>query len=148
MYKTVHKLIKKYKSSDPLTIAHCMNAKLIYQDFGDNIRGFYQYFKRGIIIGVNNTLPEKEMNRVIAHEIGHAILHKKLNRIFMDKFTLNAPGRYENEADLFAAYLIISDDDISEYISHEYTASQIADMTGIDEVFVKKRIEGYLKKFS
>ena len=66
----------------------------------------------------------------------------------MDSRFLNVPNRYENEANLLAAYMLISDDDISEYISHEYTVGQIADMTGIDEVFVKKRIEDYLKKIS
>lgn len=146
MYNIIKKVHKKYKSLEPIQTAKNMNAKVIYADLGDSLRGFYQYFKRGIIICINNRLTEKETAVVLAHEIGHAILHRKHNRVFMDKFTLNVPGRYENEANLFAAYMLISDEAINEYISCEYTIEQIAELTGIDGGTVKKRIDGYFQK--
>lgn len=144
MYNIVNKITNKYKTSNPKELAEAMNIKLIFADLGENVRGLYQYFQRGKIICINQFLNDNEMKVVLAHEIGHSVLHPKMNRAFMDAYTINVPGRYENEADLFAAYLLIDDYDVRNYMINDYTYGQISRMTGIKEQFVKQRIEGYI----
>ena len=143
--RELKKIKRKFKTMNPLEIAEKLDVVICDSFLPDKLRGFFQISNRVIIIYLNNRLSEIERRIVFAHELAHALLHRGMNRIFMDSRFLNVPNRYENEANLLAAYMLISDDDISEYISHEYTVGQIADMTGIDEVFIKKRIEDYLK---
>ena len=61
----------------------------------------------------------------------------------MERSTFQVPDKYENEADLFATFLAISDDDVCEYISNGYTVQQISNMTGCKEKFVEQRIRTY-----
>ena len=61
----------------------------------------------------------------------------------MEQATFQVVDRYENEADLFATFLAISDDDVQEFIDNEYTIQQISNMTGCKEKFVEQRIRTY-----
>lgn len=63
----------------------------------------------------------------------------------MDSRFLNVPDRYENEADLLAAFMLISDEDIAEYISNEYTVYNISAITGINAELVEKRMRCYVE---
>lgn len=69
----------------------------------------------------------------------------------MERSTFQVPDKYENEADLFATFLAISDDDVCEYISNEYTVQQISNMTGCKENLLSRGLEiivrgNYMKK--
>ena len=132
-----------YHSRNPVDIAQGMNIKVVYADLGENVHGFYQYYKRGMVIYINDSLDEHMQLQVLRHEIGHAVLHRKANRIFMEQATFQVVDRYENEADLFATFLAISDDDVQEFIDNEYTIQQISNMTGCKEKFVEQRIRTY-----
>ena len=46
-------------------------------DLGENVHGFYQYYKRGMVIYINDSLDEHMQLQVLRHEIGHAVLHRK-----------------------------------------------------------------------
>ena len=116
MNRIVNKIVSKYHSRNPIDIAQGMNIKIIYTDLGETVHGFYQYYKRGMVIYINSSLDEFMQLQVLRHEIGHAVLHRKTNRIFMERSTFQVPDKYENEADLFATFLAISDDDVCEYI--------------------------------
>ena len=143
MNRIVNKIVSKYHSRNPIDIAQRMNIKVAYADLGENVHGFYQYYKRGMVIYINSSLDEFMQLQVLRHEIGHAVLHRKTNRIFMERSTFQVPDKYENEADLFATFLAISDDDVCEYISNEYTVQQISNMTGCKEKFIEQRIRTY-----
>ena len=146
MNRIVNKIVSKYYSRNPIDIAQGMNIKVVYADLGENVHGFYQYYKRGMVIYINDSLDEHMQLQVLRHEIGHAVLHKKANRIFMEQATFQVVDRYENEADLFATFLAISDDDVQEFIDNEYTIQQISNMTGCKENFVEQRISDYCNR--
>lgn len=59
---------------------------------------------------VSNALEAPFDKAVAAHEVGHALLHRGLNLIFMCESTNFIPGRYEREADFFSAALLIDRD--------------------------------------
>ena len=122
----VDKLVKKYNSYNPFEICEKMNINLIYADLGE-IRGYYRYSKQNKFITINSILPDHEKLNVCAHELGHAVLHSEYNRIFLNS-TFFLPSKFENQANRFAAYLILKGyaDDIENI-----TVTDISKITGI-----------------
>ena len=123
-------LARKYNSRNPLEIIKNLNVILVYYPLND-VRGFYQFFQRNNIIYIDDNLPENEQIVVCAHELGHMLLHKNSNAIFMDTRTHFVTTKYENEANTFAAELLIPDEIIVE--NPDMTKSQIAHMVGYNE---------------
>ena len=93
MNRIVNKIVSKYHSRNPIDIAQGMNIKVAYADLGENVHGFYQYYKRGMVIYINSSLDEFMQLQVLRHEIGHAVLHRKTNlylwSVQLFKFPIN-----------------------------------------------------------
>lgn len=131
------KLARKYGSRDPFKIVHKMNVILIRYPL-DGIRGFYQYFQRNNLIYINDRLSEHEQLFVCAHELGHMMLHKRANAIFMDSRTYLSVEKYEIEADRFAMNLLISDSNIKE---HQFCdLQQLSRFYGYSQELIRLRI--------
>lgn len=133
-----NRLVRFYKSRNPFEMIKGMNVILVYYPL-EGVRGFYQYFKRNNIIYLDERLSDHERKFVLAHELGHMILHKKANAIFMDTRTQFNTSRYEQEADLFAMYLLISDDILAEYRS--CTLEQMSRALGYHQKLVELRLK-------
>lgn len=131
------RIARKYRSRDPFEIIQGMNAILVYTHL-EGIRGFYQYFQRNHIIYIDDGLPDREQRFVCAHEMGHMLLHRKMNAIFMDRHTFLNRNKFEIEANRFAMDLLVSDDILDEY--KEYTTEQLSRLLGYQEELLKLRI--------
>lgn len=123
-------LVRKYNSRNPLEIIKNLNVILVYYTLED-VRGFYQYFQRNNIIYIDDELSENEQKVVCAHELGHMLLHKNSNALFMDTRTHFVTTKYENEANTFAAELLIPDSVILD--NPGMTKNQIARIMGYEE---------------
>lgn len=134
----VHRLVRFYKSRNPFEIIKGMNVIPVYYPL-DGVRGFYQYFQRNNIIYIDERLPEHEKKFVCAHELGHMLLHKKANFIFLDSRTHLNTNQYESEADLFAMKLLLSDEFLEE--NRNFTVEQIARLTGYHEKLIRLRMQ-------
>lgn len=110
-------LVRKFGTRDPFLIADALGIILIRTPL-KGIRGFYQYIKRCKIIYIDSNLDERDARFVCAHELGHALLHRGCNRIFMDTKTYFPVNRYEVEADRFAVDLLFDDDDLRDFLCH------------------------------
>ena len=130
----VHNLTRKYHTRDPFELAQSRGVILVYYPL-DNVRGFYQYFKRNNIIYIDERLPRFEQRLVLAHELGHMFLHKKANAIFMDTRTQFNTNKFEKEANTFAIELLVPDAEIAE--NPDLTIGQLARMTGYSEELLK-----------
>ena len=78
------------------------------------------------------------MRLVMAHELGHAILHRKENCYFIRNKTLLLNSKKEIEANRFAMELLLPDSFLDEY--REFTIEQISRMTGYDQKLIQLRI--------
>lgn len=136
--KRVNTLVRKHQTRNPFDIIRGLNAIVVFAPLS-GVRGFYQYFQRNNIIYIDESLPEHEKTFVCAHELGHMLLHKKANALFMDSRTHLNTHRYEVEADTFAMVLLIDDDMIAEY--EPYTADQISHLLGYRKDLVKLRFQ-------
>lgn len=122
------KLVRTYGTRDPFGIAKAMGFIIIKTPL-KGIRGFYQEARRCRIIYLRADMPEQEQKWVCAHELGHALQHKGLNRIFMDNCTQMVTSRYEKEADQFAIDLLYSDEDLRDLA--EYSVATVAQILGV-----------------
>lgn len=128
--KIVLNLIKKYNTQDPFELAELLNIEYIIGSMG-KCNGCYLYLKRHRCIFINDNLSDSEMSIVMAHELGHAILHRTENCYFIRNKTFMSTARIEKEANTFAAELLIPDSLI--YENPGITKNQLARLAGYDE---------------
>lgn len=121
-------LVRKFGTRNPFQIAEDMGIIIVRHPL-QGIRGFYQYIKRCKIIYIDSELDEPEARFVCAHELGHALMHRGYNRIFMDTHTYFPSNRFEIEADRFAVDLLFDDDDL--HYLREHPIQLAADCMGI-----------------
>ena len=137
---TVKKIIKKYKTKDPYELCEFLNIKIFYEELG-TINGYYQSCPKNKLIHLNKNLDKNFSNFVLAHELGHALLHSKLNVLFLETNTFNLKNRFEFEANTFAAELLIDDDLLDEFRNSNYTLHEIACIKEISEELVKLKFK-------
>jgi len=132
------KLAREYGTRDPFVIASEMKYILIDAQL-EGVRGFYQYVQRRHIIYVDSNLSPQDQHWVCAHELGHSLLHKNLNRVFMDSYTFMASTRFEREADQFAVCLLISDVELLDFSG--CPIAQIAECYGLNYDLAEYRVK-------
>ena len=136
--RTVKALVRKYGPRDPFRIADALGFSVVRIPL-EGIRGFYQYVKRCKIIYIADNLNEADARFVCAHELGHALLHRGYNRIFMDAHTYFPTNRYEVEANRFAVDLLFDDDDLRFFLN--YPIQLAADYMGISVELAEYRLK-------
>ncbi|WP_313583974.1 ImmA/IrrE family metallo-endopeptidase [Lacrimispora sp.] len=131
-------LSRKHQSRNPFEIIKGLNAILVFAPL-IGVRGFYQYFQRNNIIYVDEDLPYHEKMFVCAHELGHMLLHKKSNAVFMDSRTFLNTSFYEKEANTFAVNLLIDNDMLYEH--RDLTIEQLSRLWGYDKELIELRLK-------
>lgn len=109
--KIIKKLKKKYNTSSPYELAECLDITVIIQPLG-NVWGMYKYIKRNKVIFINSVLSEIERRFVLAHEVGHAVLHPKSSCYFINEHNYVNKIKSEYEANVFTGEFLI--DDVAE----------------------------------
>lgn len=134
MEKIINKLIKKYHSSDPVSLARELGILVVYEDLG-TIRGYYNKQKRQKFIHINNRLHEAQARFTAAHELGHALLHSEESTPFLRENTFFSTSRLETEANAFALRLLCIG--LEEDISH-CSLSALSALLGVQEQMLDK----------
>lgn len=129
-------LVRKYGTNNPEKIVEDLKITMIKRPMSLKTKGFFRKALGKKFIVINSLLDEYSQRIVIAHELGHAILHSTANIYFIREQTLFPIGKYEVQANKFAAELLINDDDIIE----EYTIPQMACYFGVPEQLVKYKL--------
>lgn len=127
-------------TSDPWKMAKMLNIHIAVMPLG-NVLGNYRYLKRIRWIFINEDILDDEalLKVVMAHELGHALLHCKENCCFMAHHTLLLTSRIERQANEFAAHLLISDDMLQEYAG--CSREQFCQCTGYPEELIELRLQ-------
>ena len=136
----VKNYVKKYGTRNPFDIADYLNVQLQIGQLG-SICGCYMFLKNHRCIFLNENLSDNEMKLVMSHELGHAVLHRKLNCYFIRNKTMLLDSKIEAEANLFAAELLIPDEIITE--NRYYTAGQLARILGYNQKLVELRLKTF-----
>jgi Zn-dependent peptidase ImmA (M78 family) len=137
--RTATSLVRRYGTRDPFRIAEAMGITVVRVPL-KGIRGFYQCMKRCRFIYIADDLSGADARFVCAHELGHAMLHRGYNRIFMDAHTYFPTNRYEVEANRFAVDLLYDDDDLRFFL--DYPIQLAADHMGVSVELAEYRLSG------
>nr|WP_312986091.1 ImmA/IrrE family metallo-endopeptidase [Clostridioides sp.] len=123
--KTVIELVNTCNSRNVYDICSYLDIEIIKHDL-NNIKGYYTSFDGEKAIIINNCLPDEEEEIVIAHELGHINLHSKSNICFLTNYTYSNTNKFENQANKFAAELMVSDNDLLEIKEMNFNLEQMA----------------------
>lgn len=140
----IRRLIRYYErlagTRDPIKIAAAAGIRIAIVPLGE-ISGNYKLIKRKRWIFINDNIPVDSpfFRVVVAHELGHALLHRRENCAFIKSHTLLLTSGIEREANQFAAVLLITDDLLSEYAG--YTEDQFCHCTGYPKELIELRLK-------
>lgn len=142
--KSVRALVSKYDTCEPFLL--CDYCGIITQSIPLPEGTYGLYLKAyGLQFVFISRILNGALSRVVcAHELGHAILHPDTNSLYLTEKTLFSKGRLEAEADIFAAELLISDEDITDRFYECETAEGLAHRLSVPEKYVelkKKSLE-------
>lgn len=104
--KEVKKIIKKHGTNDPKTILENKGIKIVFQHLGGSF-AHKTTFKRSTIITIDNNLNDYEERYILAHELGHVVLHKGQSTTFYRSYGFGNIPKIEREANEFATLLIL-----------------------------------------
>lgn len=138
--KLIKKLIRKYKTTNPYDLASCLNV-LIFEVELKNTLGMYRYINKTRTIFINSNLSDEVKRFVLAHELGHAILHTKENCFYLRYNTFIKTSTYEVEANKFAAELLIDDKEFKSNIGKGFTAGQLASYFEVPEELIEYKFK-------
>lgn len=123
----VAKLVKRYSTRDPYKLCECLGIKIHFYDMEKKLKGFFFYQSRQKNIVIDSNVNETLERILVAHELGHAVLHAHIAMMkgFQEMELLDESSLEENEANFFAAELLLEDDPVLELLS-EYSFFETA----------------------
>lgn len=98
-------LIRRYGTNNPFTIAAARGIPVLFEPLGATL-GYFSTYKRIPLIHINQHLDEDWQRFVCSHELGHSVIHPKINTPFLRSNTLFPIDRIEREANEFAVCLL------------------------------------------
>lgn len=125
----VRSLVKKFKTRDPFAIARELGIIIKYKYLSNTFpKGMFKKIlkRRYIILNMSIIIDENELRIVMAHELGHAIMHSSDSAFFLHDHTFYSRGKFEKEANAFAAELLIDVDLIDILDIDSYSINQLA----------------------
>ena len=120
----VRRLKRKYGETDPCRLAEEMKLIVRYEPMGlyeGCCKGFFIVHNRIRHITINGDLPEELQRVVLAHEIGHCVLHCASSSMaaFHETVLFDTIDSREYEANIFASELLLSDGDVLEALNED-----------------------------
>lgn len=132
----VKKIKSKYIELNPKELCKDIKVTLIYQPMGafeNACKGFYMEQSRSRVIVVNSQLEPRMQEIILAHEIGHAVLHRDIPSIknFQDFSLFDKTSIYEYQANIFAADFLLDNQDVLTVINEDVTFFAAASILGV-----------------
>jgi Zn-dependent peptidase ImmA (M78 family) len=136
LHTRVKNLVRKYGTRNPEKLAKELGIEIIKKPFNRTMGFFKKELRRKFIV-VNSSLSEDLQQIIIAHELGHALLHSADTAIFMHEYTFFSRGKYEVEANKFAAELLIDEKDLDKHYIENMGIDQLACYYGVPRELVE-----------
>ncbi|WP_446897480.1 ImmA/IrrE family metallo-endopeptidase [Clostridium sp. LBM24168] len=140
IHARVKHLIQKYGTRNPEKLAKELGITIIKRPYKKTMGFFKKEFGKKFIV-VNSNLQEFVQRLVIAHELGHALLHCSNQTVFIHEYTLFPRGKVEIQANKFAAELLINEKDIDKCYLENMSLDQLACYYGVPKQLVKYKFK-------
>ena len=114
-------LARKHKTRDPYELCDALGVRIRRKDLGTDIKAYYFYHSRIRNIVLNYRVSEAIQRILVAHELGHDRLHQEMAMLrgFREVELFDAALPAEYEANLFAAELLIEDDEVLKLLNDD-----------------------------
>ena len=130
----VKKIVEKYHSNDPFYIADCLKTRVKYVDDFKQQKGCFAVIAGIPFILINANISEQQKRMICAHELGHAVLHKKIckTKPVLEKIIFDMSNQLEVEANIFAAELLLLDNKIIPLLKNNESVERISQELNVD----------------
>lgn len=134
IYESAESYVRRFGTRDPFAIAKELGIDVLFRDDFTKLKGLYRVIQRNRFIFLNDNLPEHVQTLVCAHELGHDVHHRNLagDSQFREYALYSMKTRPEFEANLFAASLLLPDEEVHEYALEGHDVVQIAGLMNTD----------------
>lgn len=131
----VRELARQYGTRDPGELAAALGVEILPRAF-ERQKGAYKVVMRNPFIFIKSDLDPVMDRIVLSHELGHHCLHRLEAQALggFREFNIFDMGsdRMEYEANVFAAELLLPDEEVIDYIREGYDTHQIASAMSSD----------------
>lgn len=129
--KAACRTISRTGETDPFRICEAFGVIMLFEPMGTfsgACKGFFLSQSRKTAITINSDLSEELQRIICAHELGHAVLHRKGAglKAFHDFMLFDTVSHYEYEANLFAAELLLRDKEVMAVLNDDLSFFQAA----------------------
>lgn len=131
----VTQLKNEYHTHDPEEIIRAMGIRLYERSDFHQLSGMAARVAGKPCIFINASLEEPRRRMILAHELGHTLLHEGEEDGLRDiaPFTLlNMTEREEYEANVFAAHLLLEEEEVRTLSNEGYDIVTMAKMLSTD----------------
>lgn len=120
IYDCVANLIDKYNTSNPFELMDLLDIQCCSSNL-DALKGYCVIIHGIKYVAINEMLSPQERKIVAAHELGHILLHSdKLKAAAHHEMNIyDMADKTEYQANLFAADLLIDDEDVEDLARSE-----------------------------
>ena len=147
-YKKIKNLANKIKiangNGNPFAIAKLNNIYIMEYNYKKQL-GAFSIVNKIPFIFLNTNISDEEKRNVVAHELGHFYLHKQYlkNLLILRDYSLFSKQEniMEMEANLFAGYLLVDIDELSDKLLENKSIKELANYFSVDEKFIKLLIK-------
>lgn len=141
-------LVSRYKTRDPYELAAALGIIIMERPFR-TLKGAYKVIQKNRFIFLNPSLDEETKRIVLLHELGHDALHR--NAASSNGFTeLNIfdmrKSHMEYEANIFAAELAHSDEEVLELCYRGYDIEQTAKALNSDINIIALKVDNLIAR--
>ena len=120
--REVTELVNRHHTRCPYELCERLDIYIHHKDLGHDIKAYYFCQSRIRNIVINSRVSETVKRILVAHELGHDRLHSHIATLKgfkeLDLFDMATPT--ETEANLFAAELLIQDQELMELLNEEH----------------------------
>ncbi|QUH28299.1 ImmA/IrrE family metallo-endopeptidase [Vallitalea guaymasensis] len=126
----INNLLEQYGTNEPTELADYLGIAIIYEYLGNN-NGLYINQNGCKFIVVNKNLDYYDQRVIIAHELGHAVLHSNLNMAYLENNTYYSRDKFEYQANYFVANLLLPDGFEKDVDFEGMSINQISGLVGM-----------------
>ena len=133
---------RRYGTRDPFALAAAAGVRIRYCDF-TSLRGLYENILGNAFIALQADRPDPLARTVLMHELGHHVLHRELaaSRSFRVLADMPMTDRPEEEANLFAADMLVSDHALAPLLAAHMTEDAAAAELAVCPELVSLKLE-------
>lgn len=134
-------ILKSHGGRDIFETAENSGAKVWLRELGE-LKGFYIFENGARYIVINEKLDDALKKVVCAHELGHDTLHRALSAGGIREGTLFLDSnKTEREANLFAACVLITDEEILEAMGEGADFASVSALLNLPPEIILYKLE-------